>query len=355
MKRLLLYSVFWVAVLPLWAQHGMQWIYYADSIRQSCNIPILGYAVVSADSVLEMQVESVPEFEMAQFATTVHPFRLGSNTKAVTGMLAALLVQEGKLEWETKFFDLFPEWRGQANPAYTDLNLLDLLSFRNCLPMWTYFFEKPKPQQIQGDKVEQRRQFAQWALRQPPQPDCGPANHSNLGFVAAGLMLERASNQSYEALTDGLAKRIGIDFHLTRPVGTHHSIDIPGFDANMQPTATSNPKLNWLMAAGNLRLSLADYSKFMQLQLSGLEGKSDMLPKETFEFLHFGLPDFAVGWFWGTNAKGQRYSHNIGNPGNFVTRTMVVPAANRAYIVFANCMTTEAYEGTAWLMGKLSE
>lgn len=329
-------------------------LYWSDSIRIANKIPAIGYAVVSSDSILEIVVVGALRAGGLNEATELHPFRLGSNTKAITGFIAALMVQEGKIQWDTRFFELFPDWKKQSNAAYHELTLLNLLSFRNWLPMWTYTFDKPNPRKIKGDAITQRRQFAQWALKQPPVHVGAEFNHSNLGFVLAGLMLEQASGLSYEQLLSALGKQIGIEFYPMDYGFMKHSIEIRGHDADLRPTESNNVRLNWLMAAGNARLSLADYSKFLMVQLQGLQGKSPLLPRETFEFLHFGLSEFAVGWFWEENAAGQRISHNLGNPGNYVTRVSVNPAVNRAYVVFASCMTDGAYAGTEWLMEHLA-
>ena len=98
-------------------------------------------------------------------------------------------------------------------------------------------------------------------------------------------------------------------------------------------------------------MSLPDYVKFIQLQLQGLAGKSDILTKDEFQFLHFGLARFSVGWFWDTDEDGRRYSHNTGNPGTFLTNVYVYPGSARAFVLFSNAQTDPAAEG----MGVLYE
>ncbi len=355
MRRFIFLNLLGMMALLLPAQKYQAHHDLLDSLNNAGKIPAIGYAVVSSDSVLEMQVAGKLEIHGLEPATEQNPFRLGSNTKAITGFIAALMVQEGRIKWETQFFELFPDWKKHANKAYHQLTLLNLLSFRNWLPMWTYTFAKPNPRRIQGEAVEQRRQFAQWALKQPPVHVGEEFNHSNLGYVLAGLMLEQASGLHYEQLQSVYGKQIGVEFYYFDYICSQHSFEIGGHDAQLQPTSSDNVRLNWLMAAGNARLSLADYSKFLMVQLQGLQGKSPLLPRETFEFLHFGLPEFAVGWFWEENAAGQRVSHNLGNPGNYVSRVLVNPAVDRAYVVFASCMTDEAYAATEWLLKRLAD
>lgn len=90
---------------------------YADSIRRSYKMPELAYAVVSADSVYECNVLGVRKINTKLAASKTDRFRLGSNTKAITGFIAALLVKEKKISWNTKFFDLFPELKAAAEKS----------------------------------------------------------------------------------------------------------------------------------------------------------------------------------------------------------------------------------------------
>ena len=82
---------------------------FADSIRKVYNIPELNYAVVSSDSILEMYSLGYKKIGSDRKSDIHDLFRIGSNTKAITGFIAALLVKEGKISWDTRFFDLFPE------------------------------------------------------------------------------------------------------------------------------------------------------------------------------------------------------------------------------------------------------
>lgn len=109
------------------------------------------------------------------------------------------------------------------------------------------------------------------------------------------------------------------------------------------------------MAAGNIQISLPDHAAFLQYFLRGMKDKAILLNKSRFEHLLFGLPDFAFGWFWEINENGERVAHNLGNPGSFLSRVLINPTRDRAYIVVTNCMTEASYEGTQLLMDRLQE
>ncbi len=314
----------------------------ADSIRTAYHIPELGYAVVSLKQVNELQVSGVRQIGTTRTAMPEDRFRIGSNTKAITGFIAAQLVKEGTIHWDTKFFDLFPELKTRNNRAFHNLTLLRLLSFRTNLYPYTYTYPEPAETQFKGTYQEQRLEFAAWFFKQKPVAGKDSFHFSNLGYIAAGLMLERASGKQFKDLVDGLGARLGVSFGFGQP-NFADSTQPWGHDMNMLPEAPGNSvKLEWLQAAGNINIGLPDYSRFIQLQLQGLNGNSDLLSKQEFNFLHFGLNRFAVGWFNSVDENGRRYSYNTGNPGTFLTRVYVFPDSDKALILFCNVQSPEA-------------
>ncbi|WP_212564619.1 serine hydrolase [Pontibacter indicus] len=115
---------FFVAFLSCAAQ-GQNLQNTAVHIREVHQIPALAYAVVTPDSVLELDVIGYNRAGAVDEANPVaisDYFHIGSNTKAITGFVAAYLVENGKIEWATKFFDLFPEWKKVSNPAFHDIS-----------------------------------------------------------------------------------------------------------------------------------------------------------------------------------------------------------------------------------------
>ena len=102
---------------------------FADSIRLAYNIPEIGYAVVSSTKIFDLQLIGIKRINSNIKADINDKFRIGSNTKAITGFISALLVKQNKIRWDTKFFDLFPELKTNSNTAYYDMTLLNLLSF----------------------------------------------------------------------------------------------------------------------------------------------------------------------------------------------------------------------------------
>ena len=311
----------------------------ADSLRRLYHIPELGYAVISSDSILDIHISGYKRVDRPYSAELSDRFRVGSNTKTVTAFIAARLVAAGKLSWNTRFFDLFPDWRTKNNVQYHDITLLQLLSFRAGTVKWTYTNSSPDEHELQGSAEEQRIKFARWALEQPRAK--GVTSFSNPGYTLAGLMLEQASGKTYAQLVGELNAELGVSFDIGTP-NNKDTMQPWGHNAALVPEAPAiNCRLNWLLCAGNINSTLPDYAKFIQVQLRGLQGRYSLLPKKDFELMHYGFPDFAAGWFW-TEEPGHRVSFHTGNPGTYLSYVYVDAVKDRAYILFTNVQSADA-------------
>ena len=329
---------------------------FADSIRINHKIPELAYAVVSSDSILDIQAMGLSCINSTKEANLNHLFRIGSNTKTITSYLAALMVKQGKLTWNAKFFDLYPELKPKSNTAYHKLTLKQLLTFRAPLLAWTYTYQTPTEQEITGNQQQQRYNFASWVLQQEPVLEKRNFYWSNPSYVLVGLMLEKAGGKSYETLVEQLGKELGINFYFGQPNLINENQPW-GHDQNLEPEQPLvNYKLNWLAPAGNISLSLPHYCKFIQLQLQGLMGKSNSLTKKEFENMHYGLPEFAFGWKWYVDDQTHyKYSFHEGNPGTFLSKVFICHDTKKAFVVFCNVQSAEAEKGLALLLAELKK
>ena len=108
-----------------------------DSIRIRYQIPALEIAVISSDSILDMKAFGTNKINSNVKVTLQNRFHLGSNTKAITSFIAADLVSQGKINWNTDFFHLFPELKTMQNHDRY-LTLINLLNFKAQLAPFSY-------------------------------------------------------------------------------------------------------------------------------------------------------------------------------------------------------------------------
>lgn len=319
---------------------------FADSIRGRYLIPELAYAVVTADSILVLETIGVQRNNLGYRAGPNDRFHLGSNTKAITAFLAALLVEEGKIKWDTKFFDLFPQLRKNSKPAYQNITLENLVTFRGKLPPYTYTTKRPTLQQITGTDAQQRLLLARYFLSHKPMKRADGLTPSNADYILAGLMLEKAAGKSYQELVTALGKTLGIDFGFDYP-NLADTLQPWGHDSALRPLPPAiHKKMNWLLSAGNINVSMEGYCTFIQLLLQGINGRAPMLSQNTYTRLLFGLPRFSYGWFTKVDSvNGYHIAYNQGNAGAFTTQVEVIRERSQAIIIFTNAATEKTAEG----------
>ncbi|PSK92027.1 serine hydrolase domain-containing protein [Taibaiella chishuiensis] len=331
--------------------HAQPSLRIADSIRRHYRIPELAYAVIKADTILDMAATGVKKKGSSAKANLQDRFHIGSNTKAITAFIAARLVAQQQISWHTTFFSLFPELKKERIDTSVDYALDDLLSFRAALPPYTYTVRSPLREQITGNEPQQRYALAQYLLRQKPvAPDEG-FYLTNTGYILAGLMLEKASGRSYKTLVKELGDTLGIAFGFGYPNGTD-TLQTWGHDAVGNPLAPfDHYKLDWLLSAGNINITLPDYARFIQ---EFLKPVPSLLSRAVTDQLLYGRPGFAYGWFTEKDSAG-RYlvASNEGNAGAFITRVQVVKEQNIAFIIFTNAATAATAKGIDVLLTAL--
>ncbi|MBS1623700.1 MAG: beta-lactamase family protein [Bacteroidetes bacterium] len=307
------------------------------------QVPGLCYAVVTADSILDIQYLGVRRLGSAAPIDAASRFRIGSNTKAVTAAIAAGLVQRGLISWDTEFFDLLPELLPKSARRYRHMTLRQLLDFQVKFPAWTYTDTVLTRAMLHATGYgEERAAFVQYFLQQSRVTARRPNGFymSNVSYAAAGLMLERAAHRSYPELVQELNETMHTDFAIGEP-NVADSTQTWGHDAWLRPQPpTDGYKLNWLMAAGNLNTTLTGYIPFIQALLRSATDMDGIGAT-----LH-GRGTFSMGWYH--DDTGGIY--NLGNPGTYVSQLYILPDRSRAVIILTNAQNEGAYKVTAQIM-----
>lgn len=330
----------------------------ANSLRLKYKIPQIAFAVVSADSIQEMGFVGYHRWESHKRkdeASAGDYYHLGSNTKAITGFIAAYLVEQKKISWETKFFDLFGMWKQTSNKFFFDITLEDLLSHRALILPYTSGAEYLALPNFTGTNAEKRKQFCKYVLKnEAVVPKNEIFNYSNAGYSIAALMLEEASGKTWEELVDEvigqkikLKYKIGWPnrFNVNQPWG--HWIENDTFKSLSPETQYD---LSLAEPAGDISMPIGDYAKFIQKNLQGLQGQDNFLSAKSYVFLHFGKEQYAIGW--GNSLLGEnQISEHAGSDGTFFCYTQIDKRNNRAYIIILNCATDEGQEGLFELLG----
>ncbi len=315
----------------------------ADSIRIIRGVPGLAYAVFSEDSILEEQVVGYRAFKSKDTISLKDRFHIGTNTVAFTAYIAARLVEAGKIQWTTPLLKLFPEFKKKAFPVYQNITLADLLTSRTRIQAFTTMTDWSSIPDFRGNIIARRKAFTFYMLQQKPDMENFLQKKivfSIAGYIMAASMLEKVTGKAWEELiSQYIQKPLKITIHYSWPLlsdtaapAGHWSQGGYFHPEDAKTWVRVNPIL---YPAQEINISMPDYIKFMQENLSGLNGKKAHLSQETFQYIHFGTIDYSMGWNNGS-MNDQSFSFHEGISLLFACRAEILKEKHRGILVFCN-------------------
>jgi D-alanyl-D-alanine carboxypeptidase len=333
----------------------------ADSIRISRGVPGMAFAVFSPDSVLESGIIGYRRFGSRDSLCARDRFHIGINTTAFTSYIAACLVEAGKLKWTTPLLEIFPEFRKKCAPVYRDIRFKDLLGSRTrVIPFMDPAQWDKMPDSAGTGIIRRRRAFTGRMLRLPP--DMANAGNDRIvfslaGYVMATAMMEKVTGYCWEELlTRYVRKPLKLSLHYSWPfvadsvAPAGHRTVSGRFTVESRTTA---PRTNAVLyPARDISISLGDYVRFMQENLAGLTGGHAHLKQSTFEYLYFGLPDYAMGWNNGS-MNNQSYAYHEGLSLLYSSRAELVKEKKRGIVVLANSGDPDGRAAVLWVSREL--
>jgi CubicO group peptidase (beta-lactamase class C family) len=320
-----------------------------DPVRQQYDLPALAGAIVTSKGLVAAGAVGVRKYGTDTPVAIDDQFHLGSDTKAMTATMLAILVEEGVISWDTTLEQVFPGLASKMNPAYKKVTLEQLLAHRAGFSddSWPRGKDFGDMHNLPGTPREQRETYVSMVLSEAPVSEPGSTFlYSNRSYAVAGAMAERVANDSWESL---MQKRIfeplgmqtcgfgamGTPGQVSQPwqhkvVSTQHRAIEPG------PQADNPPVIG---PAGTIHCSVVDWGKFITAHLRGEQGQTGILKPETLKRLHtpsFG-GDYAFGWIvvnrpW---AGGRALNHTGSNTQNYAVVWMA-PAKDFAVLVMTN-------------------
>nr|WP_198999818.1 serine hydrolase domain-containing protein [Flavobacterium sp. ASV13] len=340
----------------IYAQNHAQ---YADSIRVASGIPELSYAVVTGDKILEINTSGLHSIYLTDPATLNDRFHIGSNTKAMTAFMIARYVEKGKLKWNTKFFDIFPDLKKTSKPEYYGITLEKLLSHQALIQPFQGENDPAVPN-FTGTHQEKRNQFGQFVLTlDPAKPDSEHQYvYSNAGYTLATMMVEKVTGTSWEKLIDKVFNK---DLKLNVQLSWPENLKVKdtwghSFENNKLSPVPSNTDyhLDFTEPAGDINIKLTDYIKFIQLNIKGLQGQDNYLKTSTYTFIHKAIEGYSLGWF-NSYENDQEFSTHSGTAGTYYTIASIDRKNFIGYIIFTNSFNEATVNGVRLLMRKLKK
>jgi CubicO group peptidase (beta-lactamase class C family) len=344
---------------------------YVNKALEQWHVPGVAIAIVKSDEVLLSKGYGVREIRSADPVDEHTLFAIASNSKAFTAAALAILVDEGKVQWDDLVTKHLPWFRLKDTYATNDIRVRDLLCHRSGLGTFS------------GDLLwwgtsYSPRQVLERAFHLEPESSFrSNYGYSNLMFLAAGEVIESASGQKWsEFVQDRIIKPL----EMRRTITSVRDLIATGNYATPHKTLLDDSKpiawMNWdtMAAAGGIISSAEDMSKWLRLQLkrgklseerrvfshetahemwqSQTPIKLSATPSARFSSTHFR--SYGLGWAL-SDYEGRKIVGHGGGYDGMYSQVLIVPEEEIGVVVLTNSMTSItgllAYRAVDLLLG----
>lgn len=328
---------------------------YFQKVYQDWEIPGMSVGIIKDGKIILSKGYGLLEKGKSTKPNGASLYAIASNTKAFIATSIAILVEEGKLNWEDPVKKHLPYFELYDDYATEHTTVRDLLCHRAGLGTFS------------GDAIWYKSNYSaeevvKRAAKVPQAYDFRAGyGYSNLMFIAAGEVIKAASGQSWsEFAKDRIFAPLEMNRTLTstndlvklKNVATPHAFHDE--ETNNEPIAWAN----WdnMGAAGGIISSTDDMLKWVQLHLNGGKvGDLQIYPteaqevlwqphnnhkvnhasKELFPSRHFSA--YALGWGTFDYGGHQIVNHSGGYDGMY-SRVTMVQEANLGIVILTNSM-----------------
>lgn len=289
----------------------------------------------TADGMAELRFEE-------EGGRTIDPslaWHLGSNTKAMTALLYAVLVDDGACEWGATLSELFPDIDVHRDLATASVEELMAhaagLTDQGINGMWLM-----ARRMDHGSPAAQRQAFArEWLGRAPTAPR-GRFAYANANYIVLGAAIERVMGMEWE---EGLRRRVFAPLGIVRAgFGAPRQRELWGRHSSGEKLVPADPEgladnPAVFGPAGTVHMAPAEYARLLSLYL---RGGAPLLRKKTLSSL-LSPPSlnlrYAGGWglVGGDAALGRMLMHDGSNT-LWYARALIDTAAGFAYAAGTN-------------------
>jgi len=315
-------------------------------------VPGIAVAIVKEGKVVHSKGYGVREIGKPEPVTPQTLFAIASCTKAFTSTATAMLVDDGKMDWEDLVRKHIPFFRLSDPNSDHLVTIADLLTHRTGLPrndgLWY------------GSKVP-REEIVRRACRlETTHTIRSFYEYNNLMYTAAGYALGLASGLGYEGF---VRKRIFGPLGMKNAVmSTAEALASPNHatphacDLNLKPAVVPWRNIDNVVPTGGIVACVEDLAKWVKFQLEGGVWKGKRLVSEkNLEVARTpaiistlsdeaGLPTisaYAMGWDVSDQMGVKVLAHSGGIDG-FASQTVLMPRQNAGFVILSNGMRPAA-------------
>lgn len=163
---------------------------FVEQVMKDWKVPGIAVAVVKDGKIEYAKGFGDRDVAKGLKVTPDTLFAIGSCSKAFTATALAMLVEDGKLEWDKPLIDYLPDLR--LYDAYTTANIRprDLLTHQSGLPRHDTVWY--------GSPLSRRELYLRLRYLEPSKPLFSKYQYNNLMVMTAGVLVERVSGMTWE-------------------------------------------------------------------------------------------------------------------------------------------------------------
>jgi len=306
------------------------------------------------------------------------PMHLGSCTKSMTATLIGVLVDEGKLRWDSNLGEIFPEDEIIQKSGWSKVTVDQLIHHTSGAPNNLQDLSNPNPLHPSNPTywssqplIEQRRRLVTFLAQQPVTGEPPSYKYSNVGYMILGAIIEKNRGHSWEV---EMERRIFLPLGIksagfgapskTQPFAPFGHTKIGDV---MVDTENDNPMIGG--PAGTLHISMGDWVKYLRLhvlserkgeELVGVKDLDPFIPIRWQTLRHLHTPgegqEYAGGWIVTERTwAGGKVLHHAGSNTHWFSVVWLAPLQNRGFIAASNFgleATKACDEAISWMIGR---
>ena len=331
-----------------------------EKVLKAFDVPGISVGIIKDDKLIFAKGYGVRSLDSKKPMDENTLVGIASNSKAFTSAALGILIDEGKLKWDTKVTDIIPEFK-MYNPYVTEeFTITDLLTHRSGLGlgagdlmMWPDSSNFTK-----ADIIHNLRYL------KPVSSFRTKYDYDNNLYIIAGEVIARASGMSWE---DFIEKRIMQPLSMTKSAASIYRLKDKTNIINAHAPIDGKVqviKTDWsetANAAGGIYSNITDLSKWLIMQMNngkygdGLNKKlfsedvhEDMWSPQTIIKTRGGGPynthfvSYGLGWGI-SDVKGMKQCSHTGGLAGIVTQITLIPEIKLGIIVLTNQQSGAAF------------
>ena len=275
---------------------------YVQDAMQSWHCPGVALALIRGDDEIFQSVHGFRDVEKQLPMTAETRFAMASVTKSFTAMSVALLVDEGKLEWDKPVREYMPEFILDDPYVTQHVTVRDMLSHRTGLPR--HDFSAWRLDISRAEFIKRMKHFKFNAtFREKFQ-------YNNLMYYAAGYLVEKIAGQKWESFVqERIFNPLGMKASNFRPEPPQEGqFTAKGYRVDRDEDGGAKGLINMPFglhtelspgAAGALFSTLADLIQWMKVHVNnGRAGEVQLVSPDNLKQMHLPQTVIPGGGFY---------------------------------------------------------